>query len=132
MARPTKLTPAFIEKAEEYLESWQDNCELIPSIAGMSVWTRVSRESLHTWYKKEWPEDASEEIRVKFSDIIDRLVSEQELRLLSGGLGGAMNSTITKLILHKHGYSEKQEVDNTSSDGSMGIKDLNITVTKPK
>ena len=39
--------------------------------------------------------------------------------MLSGGLGGAYNAAITKLMLANHGYSEKVQQDNTSSDGSM-------------
>jgi len=46
--------------------------------------------------------------------------------LLSGGLSGSMNSTITKLVLSKHGYSDKvdQTVDHTTNG-----KDLGTTVT---
>jgi len=35
------------------------------------------------------------------------------------GLGGTMNAQITKLVLGKHGYSDKVEQDLTTSDGSM-------------
>lgn len=45
--------------------------------------------------------------------------AEQELLLISGGLGGGFNATIAKLMLTNHGYSDKAQVDNTSSDGSM-------------
>lgn len=132
MARPTKLTEAFIQQAEDYLLAWEENGEIIPSIAGLSVHTKVSRDALHAWYKGEWPEEASEAIRESFSYIMDDLVATQELKLLTGGLSGRMNSTITKLILHKHNYTEKVETDHTSSDKSFGGKDLNITVTKAK
>jgi hypothetical protein len=46
--------------------------------------------------------------------------------LIDGGLIGDFNPTITKLMLTKHGYSDKQEVDNKSSDGSMTPK---VTLT---
>jgi len=35
------------------------------------------------------------------------------------GLDGTFNAAITKLILHNHGYSEKQELAHTSPDESM-------------
>ncbi len=120
MGRPTKLTADFIEKASEYMAVWNvDLEELIPSIAGLAVYTKVSRDSLHSWAANEWPEGIDDEIKHNFSDIIKDLAATQELKLMNGGLGGTMNPTITKLILHKHGHTEKTEVDNTSSDGSM-------------
>ena len=30
-----------------------------------------------------------------------------------------MNPTISKMLLAKHGYADKAEIDNTSSDGSL-------------
>ena len=130
--RPTKLTAEFIGKADEYMDCWEELNEVIPSIAGLSVYTRVSRESIHSWINKEWPLEVSDDIKKKFSDIVAALGATQELKLMNGGLGGSMNPTIAKLILHKHGHSDKAEVDSKSSDGSMSpMNDLNITVTKP-
>lgn len=130
MGRPTKLTAEFIENAEEYMQIWNTDLEeLIPSIAGLAVYTKVSRESLHSWSNKEWPEGISDEIKGNFSDIIKDLSATQELKLMNGGLSNQFNSTITKLILHKHGHTEKTEVDNKSSDGSMG-GELKVTIIK--
>jgi hypothetical protein len=39
--------------------------------------------------------------------------------LLNNGLDGTFNPPITKMMLSKHGYSDKIEQDHTSSDGSM-------------
>ena len=39
--------------------------------------------------------------------------------LINGGLMGDFNASIAKVMMTKHGYSDKQEIDNTSSDGSM-------------
>lgn len=131
MGRPTKLTADFIERAEEYMEIWATDLEeLIPSIAGLAVYTKVSRESLHSWSNKEWPEGVDDKIKRNFSDIVKDLAATQELKLMNGGLGGTMNPAITKLILHKHGHSEKTEVDNKSSDGSHSNK-LTVTVVSP-
>lgn len=130
MARPTKLTSAFIELAEEYINTWEEIGDIIPSIAGLAVFTRVSRDSIHEWSNNK-PAEATQDNYSAFSDILSTLVATQEQKLLNGGLSGSMNATITKLVLHKHNYSDKAEVDNTSSDGSCGVGDLNITVTKP-
>jgi len=127
--RPTKLTQEFINKADEYMDCWEELGEAIPSIAGLAVYTRVSRDSIHEW-TNNIPLSVSGEISSSFSDIIDSLTATQELKLLSGGLSGSMNATITKLILHKHNYSDKAEVDNTSSDGSHST-DLKVTIVRP-
>ena len=129
MARPTSLTDEFIELADEYMNSWEEFGESIPSVAGLSLHARVSRDSIYEWLNTK-PTQASDEIYAKFSDIITQLVSTQEVKLLNGGLSGAFNSTISKLILHKHNYSDKAEVDNKSSDGSHS-SDLKVTVVRP-
>lgn len=48
------------------------------------------------------------------------IVQEQERQLLNGGLTGQFNAAITKLMLANHGYGERQTIDHTSSDNSMG------------
>lgn len=99
--------------AEKYLEEFKDNNELIPSIAGLALYLGVSRSTVNLW--------ATQPDKKKFSDTLERIKARQEVLLLSGGLGGTMNSTITKLALANHGYSDK--VDNVSSDGSMSPKE---------
>jgi hypothetical protein len=99
--------------AEKYLEEYKDNSELIPSIAGLALYLGVSRSTVHLW--------ATQEDKKEFSDTLEKIKARQEVLLLSGGLGGTMNSTITKLALANHGYSDK--VDHASTDGSMSPKD---------
>jgi len=40
---------------------------------------------------------------------LSRIATNQEFRLLNGGLLGDFNPAITKLALANHGYSEKQD-----------------------
>lgn len=116
--QPTKLNEGFLAKADEYLDTWEEVGDLIPSVAGLAVFTRVSRDSIYEWLKRK-PAPVSDDIYKRYSDILSQLIAIQEQRLLNGGLGGTMNATIAKLVLHKHNYSDRAEVDNTSSDGSM-------------
>lgn len=46
-------------------------------------------------------------------------MSVQERQLVNGGLAGGFNSAVTKVMMTKHGYTDKVEQDITSSDGSM-------------
>lgn len=48
---------------------------------------------------------------------MERLGSEQEERLINNGLGGQYNPTIAKVLLTKHGYTDK--VDVTSKDEKL-------------
>lgn len=107
--RPTKLTDELISKAEMYLTDYPSNGDIVPTIAGLSVYLDIAKSSIYKY------RDESD----RFSDTLERIESLQESKLVNGGLLGDFNATIAKLMLSNHGYSEKQVVDNTSSDGSM-------------
>lgn len=124
MGRPTELTEDIIEKAEVYLESYSENNEAIPTIAGLSKHCGLSRSIMYKWVAVEFPN----EIQSQFLDIFHDVQQEQEIRLLSGGLSGDYNATITKLMLTKHGYSDKQETELSGPGGSPIEVDNSITV----
>ena len=100
--RPTKLTKAMHKRARDYIENYAEHDQIIPSAAGMSVVLDVAKSTLYTW---------AEDPETGFSDTLARCNQHQEMKLLNGGLSNKFNSTITKLALHNHGYSDK--VDNT-------------------
>jgi hypothetical protein len=101
--RPPKYSPEALEKARHYLASWEASGKQIPTIAGLSLAIGVARETVHAWARDKEKED--------FSHIYRELMAVQEETLANKGLRGDFNSTITKLILTKHGYSDK--VDQT-------------------
>ncbi len=107
--RPTKLTDELISKAEMYLTDYPSNGDIVPTVAGLSIYLDIAKSSIYKY------RDESD----RFSDTLERIESLQESKLVNGGLLGDFNATIAKLMLSNHGYSEKQVVDNTSSDGSM-------------
>lgn len=119
--RPTKLTDELIAKAEMYLVDYMSNDDIVPSVAGLSCYLDVAKSSIYK-YRDESP---------RFSDTLERIESLQEKMLLKGGLMGDFNPTITKLMMSNHGYSEKQQVDNTSSDGSMVPMPTRIEIVAP-
>lgn len=77
----------------------------LPTKGGLARFLNVHRSTLYEWAA------AHEE----FSDIMEALGAEQEDRLIQGGLHGTYNSTISKVLLTKHGYADRQEV--TGADG---------------
>lgn len=127
--RPTEYTPAILKKAQKYLDECEDEevqvvkqsgnnksggYEMfdsrlkvkLPSIEGLSRYLNVSRDSLYEWSSKH----------VEFSDILEDVRAEQAQRLINNGLSGDYNSTITKLMLSKHGYSDKTELTGANGE----------------
>ena len=106
--RPSKYSEELLEKARDYADNFEEYGDLIPTVAGLACELKVSRETIYDW--------ASHEDKKEFSDIVCDIMSSQERKLVNGGIGNTFNAMITKLMLSKHGYSEKQEIDVTSRE----------------
>ncbi|AKA61226.1 hypothetical protein [Pseudoalteromonas phage H103] len=104
--RPTKYNEEALNTAEDYIVNFSDYGDAIPSVVGLAVALETHRDTIYAWAKEEGKE--------AFSDIVKRLSTNQERKLLNGGLDNSFNPTIAKLLLGKHGYSDKQETDITS------------------
>jgi hypothetical protein len=105
MGMHPKYTPEeLLDKSVEYEEGWKSKGEIIPTLAGLAVHLKVSKECVSRWRKKEKYE--------KFDQLCARVQSEQELMLISGGLSKTYDASLSKLLLHKHGYSDRIETDN--------------------
>lgn len=110
VGRPSLLLEKM-DQAKQYLHgAWQDFGDVVPSIAGLACYLGVTRETIYNYQKEN----------TEFFDIVSGILAVQERQLVNGGLSGGYNANITKLLLSKHGYSEKQEIDHHSSDGSLG------------
>ncbi len=103
--RPTDYTPELVEKARYYLEDYGDGGDVIPSVVGLSIYLGKSRSCINRW--------ATEEDKEDFKDILDNINAKQHQILINKGLTGDFNSAIAKLVLGKHGYHEKREIDAT-------------------
>ena len=108
---PSYYSQAMLEKAEAYLEGCVDVHEeggkvsvKIPTRGGLAVALEVSRLTIDDWGRK-YPE---------FAYFMERLKSKQEEKLIHNGLSGQYNSTISKVLLTKHGYREG--IDQTTDD----------------
>ena len=105
VGRPTKYTPKLLKKAKEYAETF--NSEILPTIEGLALYLGLRRETIWAWCQ-----DKEKEM---FSNIVERILSNQGRYLVKGGLTGEWNSKIAALMLSKHGYSERHEL--TGKDG---------------
>ena len=128
--RPTDYKEEYILKVDEYLEQCQDEevqvvkqssekYEMfdnklkvkLPTIEGFSLFIGVPKRTIYEW-KEVYPE---------FSHSLDKIVTEQQNRLINSGLSGDYNSTIAKLILSSnHGMRERSDMtsDNKAIKGN--------------
>lgn len=111
IGRPTAYSEDMLKKAEEYINGgYKEREQLIPTTAGLASYINVAKSTIYKW---------CEDKNHPFSDYLALCNEIQELKLLNGGLSGEYNAAITKLILGRHGYSEKQETDITSGGKPM-------------
>ncbi len=111
MARPTDYNQELLDKAQDYVENYESYGDAVPTIAGLACELDMHRETLYAWSK--------DESKTEFSDIFKKVQQAQERKLVNGGLAGGFNPAVTKMMLTKHGYSDKQEIDHSSADGTM-------------
>lgn len=100
VGRPSELAQS-LDKAKEYLMGGYESVgEVVPTVAGLACWLKKSRTAVYDYASQN----------DEFSYIVEGILSMQETKLIAGGLKGEFNPTIAKLMLTKHGYSDKQEV----------------------
>ena len=99
MARPTDYTDELMAKARTYIDETED---AVPIVVGLCLHIGISKATAYRW---------AEEGKQEFKDILDEVKERQEVGLVNGGLNNDFNSAIAKMMLTKHGYSDKQELD---------------------
>jgi len=114
MARPQEYNEKVLEQTKDYLENFRVYGDVIPSVAGLALHLNKARSTVYEWRQHE---DKQE-----FADILHNILSLQEKLLINNGLTGEFNSNITKLVLGKHGYTDKTDI--TSDDKPVPI--LNV------
>lgn len=118
MGRPTKYGDHILEQAQFYLENYENTGrdEHLPTIEGLAVFLRISRDTIHRWRNEADKKD--------FSDIVEELLSTQALLLLNRGLNNTYNASTAKLMLTKHDYVEKRENENKNTDAHNGVRKI--------
>lgn len=116
--RPTKLDDDMIEKANAYAFEYENFQDEVPTAAGLARMLGVAKSTVYLWAETD----------EGFSDALETIKSEQERVLVSKGLNSSFNSTITKLLLTNHGYSDKQQVTHSAGDDAPVFE---IAMVKP-
>ena len=109
VGRPTKYSNDMQAQADEYIFKYSEVGDVIPSRVGLCCYLGISKRVSYEW----------ETIYTEFLHTLENIEAMQERTAVNRGLDGTFNAAITKLILHNHGYSEKQELAHTSPDESM-------------
>ena len=117
--RPSDYTPKLLKAAWDYVENCPD---VIPSIEGLCEAISIARSTAYAWAKDEDKE---------FSYILEALMTKQGKTLLNNGLDGTFNSTISKLILTKHGYSDKQELEHSGNPDKPLVSRIEQVIVDP-
>ena len=125
MGRPIKYNTALLEKAQHYLDNYEEYDEAIPSAVGLALVLDITRATLYAW--------AKDDNKKVFSDILDNINKRQEQVLLKNGLNNKFNSNITKLVLGKHGYHDRAQQGDTQiqviiNRGGVVLKSGNDTL----
>lgn len=118
--RVSKYTPEILEKTQEYINTFHmDN--LVPTERGLALHLGVSHQTV-----RDWKIDQSKE---EFGFLLDMMMSIQHDEIINKGLAGDFNATIAKLMLHNHGYSDRQDV--TSDNKPISIAPEIIRLVGP-
>lgn len=113
VGRPYELNEQVIECAWAYLRGgYKEQGNVVPSAVGLAFALGRNRDTVYEWGKQN----------AEFSDILKSIATAQEMLLIDGGLSGELNSPFAKMMMFKHGYSDKVETNHTSTDGSMTPK----------
>lgn len=114
IGRPSLYTPELMAKAQEYVDgAWEEGGEVTPTLAGLALHLGVNKDTIQAWKKD--PEKA------EFSVLAGTVMLKQERMLFAGGLKNDFNASIVKLALTKHGYTDRQDIDQHNT-GNVGIE----------
>lgn len=103
MSRPTKYSKELLEKAEKYLHNYDSYDHAFPSDIGLADVLDICAKTLYNW--------ANDESKIEFSQILEKIERKQQLVAWQKGLTGQYNSNLVKLLLGKHGYHDKSDVN---------------------
>lgn len=122
--RPTKYGPEMLRRAQVYIETYKDAGDPVPTIVGLALACKVATNTVKNWVSNNHACD-------EFLTIFTRVEQEQHQELVKHGLLGTFNPAITKMMMTKHGYSDKQELSHSSPDGTMSPTPTRIEIVAP-
>jgi len=121
--RPTTYGAEVIEKAVDYAENFDTKYgDAIPTVVGLCGVIERAKTTVYRW--------CQEDDKQEFRDIVRAIEEIQEKTLINGSIRNEFNATISKLLLTKHGYTDKAEIDHTS--GGEKVQGIDVCFVKPE
>lgn len=120
--RPVEYTQEIADKAWAYVDDFEDHGHAVPSVVGLCKVLNRSRSTLYNWAK-----DPDKELM----DILETINENQELVTFNKALRGEYNATIAKLLLGKHGYSDKSDSTISGGDNPLVITRIERVIVNP-
>lgn len=130
MGCKTLLTEDALLGVDSYIDKFMPdyegkNDEAVPTRAGLALHIGVSRQVVDKWLKEGreiLSKGDSNDIKARFVRMVEVMDTRQEVNLISGALKKNYDAKTSALLLSRFGYSEKQQIDHSSNDGSMTPK----------
>ena len=101
----SKYSQEIYEKAKKYLDNYESHGHAFPSEVGLADVLDVSVSTVQNWGNDKRKSD--------FLGILEKIKAKQEIVAWRKGLTGEYNASLCKLLLGKHGYSDKVDQNNT-------------------
>lgn len=114
----------MVKAARDYIENHEEHEDPVPTVAGLASVIGTTRKTIYEWIKHEENAD--------FRDILEELLQKQERVLVRNGLLNAFNAPITKMMLTKHGYSDKIESEVSGPGGGPIVQKIERVIVDPK
>jgi hypothetical protein len=114
--RPTKYSKEMLDKSIEYLTDYGYDGDVVPTAAGLACYLGVNKTTLYEWAKEN----------IEFSNALGAIHQKQESLLVNKSLMGDFNPTIAKLMMHNHGYSDKQEITGNNGGAIETVSTIRI------
>lgn len=117
--RPTSYNDEVLAAAYYYVEHFDEfEGEVVPTVVGMCRYIKRGKTTVYNWIADE------DKTKDDFRDIVSALEESQHLYLVNKGLVGKFNPMITKLMMGKHGYSDKQEIESSVKAETKNFNDF--------
>jgi len=121
--RPPKYGDEILIQSREYLEGgWKEVGQAIPSIVGLALYLGVVSSTVNKWKTENCKQD--------FSDICESILDMQHSCLLNNGLTGVFVAPITKMIMTKHGYSDKVDTNHLNDGKPFDNQPMSLDTSK--
>ena len=112
-----KCTKEMVERGLKYVNGgYLEEGQAVPTQEGLAIYLDVARATPYNWANQTEYNEFAED----FQYINDRVQAIQGMRIVNGGLTKEFDSGFCGKLAANHGYIDKQAIDHTSSDGSMG------------